>query len=158
MIVSSIHLPSEDYSMEFHCYLDHCKPLFFLMLHYAWFLSFITGTWSWQICWWSLKLTLLMAKKLSRKYTKKFLFARFNISNLSFLWLELHCVCTWLFILFSYKNDPEILAMTNLIVAYQRNEILEFEKIIKVQSFCKFQYFVCWLILQSVVGFFFIIF
>ncbi|XP_055818819.1 COP9 signalosome complex subunit 2-like [Solanum dulcamara] len=30
-----------------------------------------------------------------------------------------------------YKNDPEILAMTNLIAAYQRNEILEFEKIIK---------------------------
>lgn len=32
----------------------------------------------------------------------------------------------------SYKNDPEILAMTNLIAAYQRNEILEFEKILKV--------------------------
>ncbi|KAG5629030.1 hypothetical protein H5410_000747 [Solanum commersonii] len=31
----------------------------------------------------------------------------------------------------NYKNDPEILAMTNLIAAYQRNEILEFEKIIK---------------------------
>lgn len=31
-----------------------------------------------------------------------------------------------------YKNDPEILAMTNLIAAYQRNEILEFEKILKV--------------------------
>ncbi|KAL0389265.1 UNVERIFIED_CONTAM: COP9 signalosome complex subunit [Sesamum calycinum] len=30
-----------------------------------------------------------------------------------------------------YKNDPEILAMTNLITAYQRNEILEFEKILK---------------------------
>ncbi|KAL6009799.1 COP9/signalosome complex subunit Csn2 [Asimina triloba] len=30
-----------------------------------------------------------------------------------------------------YKNDPEILAMTNLIAAYQRNEILEFEKILK---------------------------
>ncbi|RVX05068.1 COP9 signalosome complex subunit 2 [Vitis vinifera] len=29
-----------------------------------------------------------------------------------------------------YKNDPEILAMTNLIAAYQRNEILEFEKIL----------------------------
>jgi hypothetical protein len=31
-----------------------------------------------------------------------------------------------------YKNDPEILAMTNLVAAYQRNEILEFEKILKV--------------------------
>ncbi|ONK61511.1 uncharacterized protein A4U43_C08F30690 [Asparagus officinalis] len=30
-----------------------------------------------------------------------------------------------------YKNDPEILAMTNLIAAYQRNEIFEFEKILK---------------------------
>ncbi|KAL6565079.1 COP9/signalosome complex subunit Csn2 [Orobanche minor] len=30
-----------------------------------------------------------------------------------------------------YKNDPEILAMTNLIAANQRNEILEFEKILK---------------------------
>ncbi|WOH06308.1 hypothetical protein DCAR_0625733 [Daucus carota subsp. sativus] len=30
-----------------------------------------------------------------------------------------------------YKNDPEILAMTNLIAAYQRNEIVEFEKILK---------------------------
>ncbi|CAI5463643.1 unnamed protein product [Closterium sp. NIES-64] len=30
-----------------------------------------------------------------------------------------------------YKNDKEILAMTNLVAAYQRNEILEFEKILK---------------------------
>uniref|UniRef100_A0A0D6R896 COP9 signalosome complex subunit 2 n=1 Tax=Araucaria cunninghamii TaxID=56994 RepID=A0A0D6R896_ARACU len=30
-----------------------------------------------------------------------------------------------------YKNDPEILAMTNLVAAYQRNEIFEFEKILK---------------------------
>ncbi|KAF9620870.1 hypothetical protein IFM89_015111 [Coptis chinensis] len=30
-----------------------------------------------------------------------------------------------------YKNDPEILAMTNLIGAYQRNEILAFEKTLK---------------------------
>jgi COP9 signalosome complex subunit 2 len=30
-----------------------------------------------------------------------------------------------------YKNDPEVLVMTNLIAAYQRNEILEFEKILK---------------------------
>jgi len=33
-----------------------------------------------------------------------------------------------------YKNDPEILAMTNLIAAYQRNEIIEFERILKVKS------------------------
>jgi hypothetical protein len=31
-----------------------------------------------------------------------------------------------------YKNDPEILAMTNLIAAYQKNDIMEFEKILKV--------------------------
>ncbi|KAI5384617.1 COP9/signalosome complex subunit Csn2, partial [Lathyrus oleraceus] len=30
-----------------------------------------------------------------------------------------------------YKNDHEILATTNLIAAYQRNEILEFAKILK---------------------------
>ncbi|CAD5177661.1 unnamed protein product [Musa acuminata subsp. malaccensis] len=30
-----------------------------------------------------------------------------------------------------YKNDPEVLPMANLIAAYQRNEILEFEKILK---------------------------
>jgi len=30
-----------------------------------------------------------------------------------------------------YKNDPEILAMTNLVEAYQRNEIREFESILK---------------------------
>lgn len=30
-----------------------------------------------------------------------------------------------------YKNDPEILAMTDLVAAYQRNDILEFEKILK---------------------------
>lgn len=33
---------------------------------------------------------------------------------------------------FRYKNDSEILAMTNLVAAYQRNEIFEFEKILKV--------------------------
>lgn len=33
-----------------------------------------------------------------------------------------------------YKNDPEILAMTNLVAAYQRNDILDFEKILKVGS------------------------
>lgn len=43
--------------------------------------------------------------------------------------------CGHLQLLFSrYKNDPEILAMTNLIAAYQRNEILEFEKILKVSD------------------------
>ena len=30
-----------------------------------------------------------------------------------------------------YKSDPEILAMTNLVSAYQRNEILEFEHILR---------------------------
>lgn len=31
-----------------------------------------------------------------------------------------------------YKNDPEILAMTNLVMAYQNNDISEFEKILKL--------------------------
>ncbi|CAA2992199.1 Hypothetical predicted protein [Olea europaea subsp. europaea] len=43
-----------------------------------------------------------------------------------------------------YKNDPEILAMTNLIAAYQRNEILEFEKILKVQQYA----IICYLLLE----------
>ena len=30
-----------------------------------------------------------------------------------------------------YKNDPEILAMTNLVSAYQNNDIIEYEKILK---------------------------
>lgn len=30
-----------------------------------------------------------------------------------------------------YKNDPEILAMTNLVMAYQNNDINEFEAILK---------------------------
>lgn len=30
-----------------------------------------------------------------------------------------------------YKNDPEILAMTNLVTAYQNNDINEFECILK---------------------------
>jgi hypothetical protein len=34
-----------------------------------------------------------------------------------------------------YKNDPEILAMTNLIAAYQKNDIMEFEKILKVSIY-----------------------
>ncbi|KAI0223793.1 COP9 signalosome complex subunit 2 [Lamellibrachia satsuma] len=33
-----------------------------------------------------------------------------------------------------YKNDPEILAMTNLVSAYQNNDINEFEKILKINS------------------------
>eukprot|EP00117_Sycon_ciliatum_P035556 scpid36272/ scgid26925/ COP9 signalosome complex subunit 2 len=31
----------------------------------------------------------------------------------------------------AYKNNPEILAMTNLIIAYQNNDIVQFEKILK---------------------------
>lgn len=30
-----------------------------------------------------------------------------------------------------YKNDPEILAMTNLVVSYQNNDINQFELILK---------------------------
>ena len=30
-----------------------------------------------------------------------------------------------------YKQDPEVLAMTNLVEAYQQNNISEFEKILK---------------------------
>lgn len=30
-----------------------------------------------------------------------------------------------------YKNDPEILAMTNLVVSYQNNDINEFESILR---------------------------
>jgi COP9 signalosome complex subunit 2 len=33
-----------------------------------------------------------------------------------------------------YKNDPEILAMTNLVSAYQNNDINEFEKILKLNT------------------------
>ncbi|PWA70298.1 COP9 signalosome complex subunit 2 [Artemisia annua] len=33
---------------------------------------------------------------------------------------------------FRYKNDPEILLMMNWIATYQWNEILEYEKILKV--------------------------
>ena len=33
-----------------------------------------------------------------------------------------------------YKNDVEILAMTNLVTAYQNNDINEFEKILKVKT------------------------
>ena len=32
-----------------------------------------------------------------------------------------------------YKKDVEILAMTNLVNAYQNNDIKEFEKILKVR-------------------------
>lgn len=31
-----------------------------------------------------------------------------------------------------YKNDADVLAMTNLVDAYQRNNITEFEKVLKV--------------------------
>lgn len=30
-----------------------------------------------------------------------------------------------------YKNDPEILAMTNLVISYQNNDINEFESILR---------------------------
>ena len=30
-----------------------------------------------------------------------------------------------------YKGDPEVLAMTNLVAAYQANDILAFEKILR---------------------------
>lgn len=33
-----------------------------------------------------------------------------------------------------YKNDPEIVAMTNLVSAYMKNEIREFEKLLKQNS------------------------
>lgn len=33
-----------------------------------------------------------------------------------------------------YKNDPEIKAMTNLVEAYQSNDIKEFEKILKTEK------------------------
>lgn len=33
-----------------------------------------------------------------------------------------------------YKNDPEIVAMTNLVSAYMRNEIAEFEKVLRQNS------------------------
>lgn len=33
-----------------------------------------------------------------------------------------------------YKNDPEIVAMTNLVSAYMKNEIREFEKLLKQAS------------------------
>jgi len=32
-----------------------------------------------------------------------------------------------------YKNDPEVQAMTNLVEAYQRNDIKEFEKFLKTE-------------------------
>ena len=34
-----------------------------------------------------------------------------------------------------YKNDVEILAMTNLVNAYQNNDIKDFEKILKVNFY-----------------------
>lgn len=40
-----------------------------------------------------------------------------------------------------YKNDGEVLAMTNLVNAYQENNILEFEKILRTNkyAFCSKQ-------------------
>ncbi|KAI8612620.1 PCI domain-containing protein [Chytriomyces sp. MP71] len=37
----------------------------------------------------------------------------------------------WVSIFFSYKNDGDIVAMTNLVNAYQRKDIFEFEKILR---------------------------
>jgi COP9 signalosome complex subunit 2 len=34
-------------------------------------------------------------------------------------------------VLYRYKNDPEIIAMNNLVAAYERNDIKAFEKILK---------------------------
>ena len=34
-----------------------------------------------------------------------------------------------------YKQDPEVLAMTNLVAAYQDNNILAFEKILRTNKF-----------------------
>lgn len=31
-----------------------------------------------------------------------------------------------------YKNNPEVLAMTNLVTAYQNDDIAEFEKILRL--------------------------
>lgn len=50
------------------------------------------------------------------------------------MWLCFIFLVSWFYFFCRYKNDPEILAMTNLIAAYQRNEILEFEKIVKVET------------------------
>ena len=33
-----------------------------------------------------------------------------------------------------YKNDPEILAMTNLVAAYQNNDITQFENILRINK------------------------
>lgn len=34
-----------------------------------------------------------------------------------------------------YKNNPEILAMTNLVQAYQNDDITEFEKILRTNRY-----------------------
>lgn len=77
------------------------------------------------ICWWNLKWILLMDKRPSRKTSDD------PCINLV-AWFSLHHenlnACR-------YKNDPEILAMTNLIAAYQKNDIMEFEKILKVSIY-----------------------
>ncbi len=37
-----------------------------------------------------------------------------------------------------YKQDPEVLAMTNLVAAYQQNDILGFERILKTNKCATF--------------------
>ena len=34
-----------------------------------------------------------------------------------------------------YKNDPEVQAMTNLVEAYQQNDINDFEKILRTERY-----------------------
>ncbi|KAI3729282.1 hypothetical protein L6452_17935 [Arctium lappa] len=48
-----------------------------------------------------------------------------------------------------YKNNPEILAMTNLIAAYQRNEILAYEKIPKSEYYLRLTKCFCYSYLHS---------
>ena len=45
-----------------------------------------------------------------------------------------------------YKNDVEILAMTNLVNAYQNNDIKDFEKILKVNFYSYF----AWIFLNMI--------
>lgn len=90
------------------------------------------------ICWWNLKWILLMDKRPSRKPIDDPC-----INLVVVAWFALHPensnACR-------YKNDPEILAMTNLIAAYQKNDIMEFEKILKV---CIYAYMLLLLFLQD---------
>ena len=50
--------------------------------------------------------------------------------------IYLHCLCPYLYCpspiqAKPYKNNPEILAMTNLVQSYQNDDIAEFEKILR---------------------------